>query len=258
MRNDKFAGPAYTIQIVSNALDMLELLAMRPANPSLGRLAGSLNLTRNKAYRLLSTLCERGLVEQDPETGTYAIGVAALELAQRLIRQAPVVNHAHPIMEELARKHDEAVYMTVLRGDDVVFLDMVDCERQVKAMPLIGRRFPYFTNAAGKAIKALEGADPLNLLKKRGRKNNSLDVGSLLSELHEIRHKGVAVDCGGLGDGIVSVAVAVRDYAGKVVGAITMLVPSFRAVADRLESEIIPSLQEGADLLSMKLGHGPC
>lgn len=56
----------------------------------------------------------------------------------------------------------------------------------------------------------------------------------------------------------MSVAVAVRDYAGKVVGAITMLVPSFRAVADRLESEIIPSLQEGADLLSMKLGHGPC
>jgi DNA-binding IclR family transcriptional regulator len=51
------------------------------------------------------------------------------------------------------------------------------------------------------------------------------------------------------------VAVAVKDYAGKVIGAITMLGPSFRMLSERLEQEIIPSLIEGADLLSMKLGY---
>jgi len=49
--------------------------------------------------------------------------------------------------------------------------------------------------------------------------------------------------------------VAVRDYAGKVVGAVTMLGPSFRMFADRLENEIIPSLLEGADMLSAKFGY---
>jgi len=53
------------------------------------------------------------------------------------------------------------------------------------------------------------------------------------------------------------VAVAVRDYAGKVVGAITMLGPSFRMFTDRLENEIIPSLMEGAELLSEKFGYAP-
>ena len=38
----------------------------------------------------------------------------------------------------------------------------------------------------------------------------------LASELEEIRSKGVAVDSNGLGEGVISVAVAVRDYAGKV------------------------------------------
>jgi DNA-binding IclR family transcriptional regulator len=58
-----------------------------------------------------------------------------------------------------------------------------------------------------------------------------------------------------LGEGVISVAVAVRDYAGKVIGALTMLGPSFRMVASRLENEIVPSLLEGAEILSMKFGY---
>ena len=81
------------------------------------------------------------------------------------------------------------------------------------------------------------------------------DPESLEIELNEIRKKGVAVDFGGLGDGICAVAVVIRDYAGKVVGALTLLAPSFRMLQDRLEHEIIPSMLEGAEELSMKFGY---
>jgi len=74
-------------------------------------------------------------------------------------------------------------------------------------------------------------------------------------ELDEIRKRGVAVDFGGLGEGICAVAVVIRDYAGKVVGALTLLAPSFRVLQDRLEQEIIPSMLEGAEELSMKFGY---
>jgi len=93
------------------------------------------------------------------------------------------------------------------------------------------------------------------LFRKRSRKNGFPDLTLLESELEEIRIRGVAVDSGGLGEGIISVAVAVRDYAGKVVGAITLIGPSFRMLAGRLENEIIPSLREGAELLSEKFGY---
>jgi DNA-binding IclR family transcriptional regulator len=39
------------------------------------------------------------------------------------------------------------------------------------------------------------------------------------------------------------------------VGAITMLGPSFRMAASRLENEIIPSMLDGAEMLSMKFGY---
>ncbi len=258
MRACKAGKKAYTVQAVTNALEILELLVDQPTTPTLGWIAEALGLSRNKAFRLLETLRERGLVERDVETGMYLVGVAAVELSQKLLRRAPVVAHAHPVIEEIARRHDETVYMTVLRGDSVVFVDMADSDRQVKPVTVLGKRFPYFTNAAGKAMKALESVDPLNLLRKPGRRKKSLNVELLANELADIREKGVAVDFGGLGEGIVSVAVAVRDYAGKVVGAITILVPAFRIVADRLDNEIIPSLREGAEILSMKFGHAPC
>ncbi len=107
-------------------------------------------------------------------------------------------------------------------------------------------------------MKALDSRDLLEkLFKKRGRREALPDLEKLTSELEEIRSKGVAVDSGALGEGISSVAVAIRDYAGKVVGAIIMLGPSFRMFAERLENEIIPSMLEGAVILSEKFGYAP-
>jgi DNA-binding IclR family transcriptional regulator len=248
----------YTVQSVQKAFDLLEILAGNPDVSSLAQLAGLVGLSRNKTFRLLSTLCEKGLVEREDATGSYLLGVSSVTLGQKFIMNSSVVNYAHPIMEELAKKHDEAVYMTVIKDDEVVFLDMVDCEQQIKATSMVGKTFPLFSTAAGKAMKAVDSMDLLEKwFKKRGRKQDVPDMASLARELTEIRSKGVAVDSGGLGDGVISVAVAVRDYAGTVVGAITMLGPSFRMLAERLENEIIPSLVEGAEILSGKFGYAP-
>lgn len=246
----------YTIQNVKKALDLLVIIADSQQNLILSMLSEKVGLNRNKTFRLLATLCETGLIERDATTGAYQLGISTVPLAQKLLKSASLVNYAHPIMEALVRKHDEAVYMTVINGDDVLFLDMVDCARQVKASTFVGKTFPFFTIAAGKVMKALDSRDMLEkLCKKRGRRGGIIEMDVLETELQEIRSKGVAVDNGGLGEGIISVAVAVRDYAGKVVGAITMLGPSFRMMSDRLEKEIIPSLIEGAEMLSMKFGY---
>jgi len=247
---------SYAVLTVEKALDLLDILTEEPADATLPFLADKVGVSRNKAFRLLATLETRGLVEREEWSGSYRLGIPAVELAQRFLKSARLIRHAHPVMEGLARKHAEAVYMTVLRGDEVLFLDMVDCDRQVKAAPLVGKRFPFFTNASGKAIKALESRDLAGKPGKKRKSSESVpDLVKLEMELNNIREKGVAIDCEGLGEGVISVAVAVRDYAGKVIGALTMLGPSFRMVTSRLENEIIPSLMEGAEMLSMKFGY---
>lgn len=246
----------YSVQSVLKAFDLLETLASENSVATIPLLAKKLDLSRNKIFRLLATLEDKGLIERDEATGTFRLGVYAYEMSQHILKSASLIRLAHPVMEELARKHDEAIYMTVMNNDEVLFLDMVDSFQQIKATDLVGKRFPFFTNAAGKAIKAMSSTDVIERLGKRRTSMPGIpDLKKLESELRDIRQCGVAVDFGGLGEGVCAVAVAIRDYAGKVVGALTMLAPSFRMLQERLESEIIPSMQESAEILSMKFGY---
>jgi DNA-binding IclR family transcriptional regulator len=139
-----------------------------------------------------------------------------------------------------------------MSNDEVLFLDMVDSFQQVKAVDLVGKRFPFFTNAAGKVIRSVSSID---LFSRVGKKRGIPHPKELELELDEIRKKGVAVDFNGLGEGICAVAVVIRDYAGKVVGALTLLAPSFRMLQERLEQVIIPCMLEGGEQLSMKFGY---
>jgi DNA-binding IclR family transcriptional regulator len=242
---------AYSVQAVIKAIDLLETLAQVGASPSVTVIEKKLDLSHNKAFRLLATLEDKGLVERDALTGTYSLGLQAFQMAQHILKSTSLIRLAHPVMEELAHKLNEAIYITVMNNDEVLFLDMVDSFQQVKAVDLVGKRFPFFTNAAGKVLKSVSSID----LGSRGNKKRIPDPQLLEIELDEIRKKGVAVDFGGLGEGICAVAVVIRDYAGKVVGALTLLAPSFRMLQERLEKEIIPSMIEGAEELSMKFGY---
>jgi len=246
----------YSVQAVVKAFDLLETLAAEDSNPTVPVLASRLELSRNKVYRLLATLEDKGLIERDEATGTYRLGLCAFEMAQHILQSASLIRLAHPVMEELAHKHDEAIYITVMNNDEVLFLDMVDSFQQIKTIPLVGRRFPFFTNAAGKAIKAMSSSDVLEKFGKRqANKTGIPNIKQLESELDNIRKSGIAVDFGGLGEGICAVAVAIRDYTGKVVGALTLLAPSFRMLQERLDKEIIPSMLDGAEVISMKFGY---
>jgi DNA-binding IclR family transcriptional regulator len=247
---------SYSVQSVEKALDILEVLADESVDATLPHLAEKLGISRNKAFRLLATLESRGLVQREEHTGIYRIGLNTVGLAQRFIKGANLIKHAHPVMEDLARRHEEAVYLTVLLGEEVLFLDMVDCAQPIKTTSLVGKKFPCLATAAGKVIKAVDSADLLEKFFKKGRRRMAPEeVARLESELDEIRRKGVAVDHDGLGEGVIGVAVAIKDYAGKVVGAITVLGPAFRLLTDRIEQEIVPSLLEGAAVLSMKFGY---
>lgn len=242
----------YSVQAVVKAIDLLEALAQGGESPSIVVLEKKLGLSHNKAFRLLATLEDKGLVERNKLTGTYNLGLQAFEMAQHILKSDNLIRMAHPIMVELARKLDEAIYFTVANNDEVLFLDMVDSFQQIKTADLVGKRFPFFTNAAGKVIKSVSSID---LFGRAGKKNGIKNVQQLEVELDEIRRKGVAVDFNGLGEGICTVAVVIRDYAGKVVGALTLLAPSFRMLQDRLDNVVIPCMLEGAEALSMKFGY---
>ena len=267
-----------SLEELQKAFELLEILAAAGKGCSLTAVARTAGMSHYKATRLLSVLENEGVVECAVKTGRYDADRAKTLLRNLLecardnryvggvVRSALVeqcddlevtlLKNARPILEDLGRLHNEAIFMAVRKGDEVFLLDMVDPHREGRKETFIGKCFPFFTNAAGKAMRAVDSWDLLEKIGKRWRsRGRGPDLAALKSELEQIREKGVAVDLSGMGDGIVTVAVAVKDYAGKVVGAVMLLGPSFRLMGERLEQEIIPSLRLGAELLSTRYGY---
>jgi len=241
---------------VDKALEIFELIATSEESQNPASLSRHTGMSPARTIGVLQLLSERGFVEQGKGHGQYTIGVRGIMLSQAIINNLSILKYAKPIMQSLEKQHDEAIYVAVLKETDVFFLDMVDTEQTIKATKLIGQSFPFFSNAAGKVIMAFEPRDYLQrYLVKLGRKQPLVDVAHFQEEMQSIRDKGVAVDIGGLGDNVTSVAVAIKDYAGKVLGALTLIAPSFRILGERLEKEIIPSMVENAQLLSSRFGY---
>jgi IclR family transcriptional regulator, KDG regulon repressor len=262
---------------LQKAVELLEILASGQEGGSKSALARKAGISWYKASQLLAALEKKGLLECAVKSGKYDMG-RAQRLMQTLIENArnlkfagalmrsilpeqnddlhvTILKDAHPVLEALARQHNEAIYMAILNGDEVLFLDMVDTMQQERAEPVVGRRFPFFSNAAGKVMRAIDSWDLLERIGRKWRGSRAPDLASLKAELEQIREKGFAIDCSGMGDGVITVAVAVKDYAGKVVGALMLMGPSFRLIGDRLEQEIIPSLRLSAEMISMKFGY---
>lgn len=238
---------------MESLLAILELLAEDLPGLTAASVAASLGMSQNKTCRILAALEGRGIVEQDGQGG-YRLGLVMAGLARRLLSRVSIIGHARPVLEDLARKHGESVYLTVLRKDEVIFLDGVEGGRQGRAPSLVGRSFPSLSTTPGKVIRSLQSQDLVEKLFRGRRGNGSDELENLVAELEGIRSSGVAFDAGVLEEGVSSVAAAVWDYAGKVVCALTVLAPTFRMLSGRIEAEIAPSLVAGAELLSMKFG----
>lgn len=239
------------------AHEILEILTEAQGRVKLAEIASRIGLSDNKTSRILNALIAEGLVEG--QKGHYRLVFSPATLAQKQLSNMSVINVAHPVLVKLADTLHEDVYLTIPTDDEVLFLDMAEDNRQqIRTAPLLGRLLPFFTNAAGKVMRCLDSRELVErLLKKIGRNKGNQKLKKLELELEDIRSKGVAVDKEGLGEGIISVAVAIRDYSGAVIGAIILIGPSFRIMTERIEKEIIPTLKEGADLLSESFGYCP-
>lgn len=228
---------SYSIQSVENALDVLEALCDEDGEVRISRLSEKLKMNKTSVFRLLATFEGRGYVEKEETSGKYRLGLTAYEVGQKLLSRMELLKQARPVMERLVRDCNEAVYITVRRGNDILFLDMVDTTQKVKIVSLVGKRFPLETSAAGQIILAFS-------------KQPRPGVAQRADEYEIIRKQGYSVDTGMLGEDITSIACPLFCSGGSLNGALCVVGPTFRMNVDTLR----PQMQEASSVISSKLG----
>jgi IclR family KDG regulon transcriptional repressor len=238
---------SYSIQSVDNALDVLEALCDEGDEVRISQLSERLGMNKTSIFRLLATFENRGYVEKEQKSGKYKLGLSAYEMGQKFLSRMVLLRKAKPVMEKLIRECNEAIYLAVPSGDEILLLDMVDTTQQVKIIPLLGKRYPITGPSAGRVILA-HG--------ENHRANCSLDeMAALEAELPRIRTQGNCYDQGIFGEGIASLAAPLIDAQGNIPGSLCMVGPEFRLSPDKIEQDLLPKLTEAGIVISSKLGY---
>ncbi len=249
----------YIVQTVSHALDLLE--EFRDCGEELGltELSNRLKLHKNNIFRLVATLKARNYIEQNDATGKYRLGIRNFELGQATVRQTGFVRLARPILERLNRLCCETCYVSIIREQNIYYLDGVESALPVRVVPRIGTRQPLHCTAAGKAQIAFMGGEELLYLFRSSElqpftRRTTTNLSVLQEELHQVSLQGYAIEDEELEVGVKGIAVPVLDYNRQIVGALSISGPAERLTAERLETTLIPLALQGGAELSAKLG----
>jgi DNA-binding IclR family transcriptional regulator len=258
MSNNSTEAPPQSVQSVERAVTILEVLA-RTGGAGVTELAVELDVHKSTAFRLVSTLEQRGLVEQAEQRGKYRLGVGIVRLAGATAARLDVVQEARPVCRRLSADTGETVNIAVLSDRSALYLDQFAGASALQPHNWVGQHIPLHATSNGKVLLsglAQEDVDRLLPSLSGFTEATITSPGTLRRELEEVRARGYAVAIDELEVGLAAIAAPVRDAHGEVVASLSVSGPTFRLEGQRLEA-LVPLLVTASGEISHRLGWSP-
>lgn len=221
---------------VTKAFQLFETLAASPKPMSISTLSQTLTLQKSNVHRLLRTLTALGYVRQDPDSKRYLPTLRPWEVGSMIVRRDSLRIGARRTLSDLHRATGESVYLSVLSGEHVLYLDTIDAAHSMELTPQPGVRTPAMFPASGKAILANQRdvAGSVDRCIAALPEGLSVDRNELLRDLEKIRKQGFATTVNGWRRGASSLAAPVMAIGSNPTAAI-----GISASADHLPLERI-------------------
>ncbi|HEY8802871.1 MAG TPA: IclR family transcriptional regulator [Candidatus Dormibacteraeota bacterium] len=245
------------VQSLDRALEILKLLGNEP-EMRVTDLARRLEVHKSTVSRLLSTLQEHGLVEQNPSTEKYRLGYGLVRLAGSVVAELDLARASRPVLEELAMRTSETVNLAILQGDQVVNIEQIAAPHLVVNVNWVGKQTPLHCTSNGKVLLAfLPEAEREPLLRQplqRFTPRTITDVKTLERQLRRVVDEGYAFTLEELEVGLNAVASPVRATDGRVRAAVSVAGPSYRVTPQRLQ-ELGAMTKDAAAAISRRMGY---
>jgi len=239
---------ASSVRSLDRGLLILDALIANPVQ-SLNQISGAVELPKSTTHRLLMTLQSRGYVNAVAgETGLYQVGVKGMWFTSAR-------NRIHRQLESLQSKSGETVNFGVIVGREVEYIDRVISDHALRWGVDIGSRIQMYCSGMGKAILAFrEDLLPVDAEFPKRTSRTISDKVELRAQLDVVRHHGFATDDEEFIDGVMCIAVPVRDESSEVVGALSVSGPAVRFTRD-VAYAFAPTLLEATNVVSAALGY---
>lgn len=237
------------VQSLERGLAVIRAFDATRPELTLSEVARTAGLTRAAARRFLHTLVELGYMRTDGRL--FALRPRILELGYAYLSSLTLPEVAEPHLERLVAAVHESSSVSVLDGDEVVYVARVPTRRIMTVSISIGTRFPAYATSMGRVLLAFQPDDWLAgyLASVRPRAHTARTVtgrDELREVLAEVRAQGWALVDQELEEGLRSVAVPIRDGDGRIIAAANVSGHAVRHTLDELRDELLPQLRATA------------
>jgi IclR family transcriptional regulator, pca regulon regulatory protein len=233
------------VQSLRRGLAVIRAFDAHHPELTLSEVARSCELTRAAARRFLLTLVDLGYVRSDGRL--FSLTPRVLELGYAFLSSLSLPEVAEPHLERLVAEVHESSSLSVLDGDNIVYVARVPTSRIMTVAINVGTRFPAYATSMGRVLLASLPDHELRPYLDRVRLDRLTahtvpTPAALRSELDRIRTEGYAIVDQELEEGLRAVAAPIRDRTGRVVGAVNISVQASRASVDAMRRNLLPPL----------------
>ncbi len=155
------------MRTVEKALKLLDHFDDTRPEIGLSDLARLAAIDKATVLRMLGDMAAAGLVEQDPQSRLWRLGVGLLRLARLREARFPVTRVLTPILEKLAEDTGETSHAALFSGHDLSNVGVVESSRSTRVHIEPGLRLPLHATASGVAFTAFARADLVTQALKR-------------------------------------------------------------------------------------------
>ena len=239
---------------LERGLTIIEWIAAQDRPVTSAAVAEALGLPKPTAHRICQQLEDQGFLQRQPTGKRFSGGARAQRLAMAVLSNSVIAAPRHAILRSLSEQIEETCNLTALERDHIVYVDRVEANWPYRIHLPVGTRVPLHCTASGKLFLALMPAA------QRGRLLGTLTLArhtertitngvQLEDQLARIREEGIALDEGEYLDGLISLAIAVKDGQGRICFAIAVHAPTVRRSLEELH-RFLPAMRGAAKKLS--------
>lgn len=238
---------AHFVQSLERGLMVIRAFSAERQAMTLSEVARATDLTRAAARRFLLTLVDLGYVRTDGRL--FSLTPRVLELGYAYVASAGLPDVAQPHLEDLSAHVRESASVSVMEGDDVLYVARVATSRIMAVAITVGTRFPAAATSMGRVL--LAGYDDAELTAYLDRvelkpltRFSITDTATLRTEILRVREQGYAIVDQELEEGLRSLAAPIRDDQGRVIAAANVSAHASRSSIEDVRRDLLPALLE--------------
>jgi DNA-binding IclR family transcriptional regulator len=225
---------------------------------TLSEISARCGMPKTTVHRLVSSLREVKLLEQDKERDSYRMGIRLFELGSIVLGNLDIYREARHLVERLIHATGEGSHLCVFDGTNMVSIEHLEPGGNSVNWTTTLSISPSYCTGVGKAALAFQERSVIDKIIRGGlipyTPNTITSPALLLKELELTAYRGYSIDEGEHQPGIRCVAAPVYNSAGRVFAAMSVTGPQERVTKDRVES-LASLVVATAGQLSRQLGY---